>query len=570
MNSSYPVYTIKSECSDCYKCVRECYVKAIRIEDGHASVIPEQCIACGNCIKACPQNAKKVRNDLEKAKSLVSSAQKVFISLAPSWRGVWDISEQNLIRLIKELGFSEVSETALGAQEVSIQTAKFLSGEEKGLFISSACPAAVDFIRLYMPEYAKCITNIASPALTHAKMLKEQYGADISIVFIGPCIAKKNESDKHPELIDVALTFEELNQWIEQNGIVLNDSDNKDEYRFVPEEAYEGSLYPLEGGMNETIKRCELPGNVQLINVSALNSLKKSLEGIDPEKIDNPVFIEALACEGGCVAGPCISTRKPGISVISDVLSNAQSRKRIPKEPKLVLEESYLPAPAKETAYTLLEIEKALESIGKYSIEDELNCGGCGYNNCRQFTEALLSGKAETSMCVSYMRKTAMKKAGAMLRCMPSGVVIVNNLLKIVEINEAFIKMFAGEVYERFKGCPEDLIGAYLDRLLPCADIFRQVLKTGKDVHKEHYHIKDGLFDITVFSIETSQVVGAIIVDVTKSEMKRDRIAKKAQTVINKNISVVQEIACLLGEHMVETEVLLNSITECYESKKGE
>jgi len=558
VNSAYPVYTTKSECLDCYKCVRECYVKAIRIEDGHASIIPEQCIACGNCIKACPQNAKKVRSDLEKAKSLVLSGKKVFISLAPSWRGVWEFPEHNFIKMLKKLGFNEVSETALGAQEVSIETAKFLSKQEKGLFLSSACPAAVDFIRLYMPEYAKCITNIASPALTHAKMLKEQYGNDIAVVFVGPCIAKKNESDKHPELIDIALTFEELNLWIEQEELILNRDNTQENYKFVPEKSYEGALYPLEGGMNETIKRCNPGKDVQLINISSLDSIKKSLEGIDLEKVDKPVFIEAL--DGGCVAGPCISTEKAGISIISDVLSNVQTRKYIPNKPKLVVKEQYLPSPEKEAAYSLLEIENALKSIGKYSIEDELNCGGCGYNNCHQFAEALLAGKAETSMCVSYMRKTAMKKAGAMLRCMPSGVVIVNNHLKIVEINNAFIKMFVSELYERFQDNPEDLIGAKLEKLLPCADIFKQVLKTGKDIHKE-------LYDITVFNIETSRIIGAIIVDVTKSEMKRDQIAKKAQTVINKNISVVQEIACLLGEHMVDTEVLLNSIAEGYESK---
>jgi len=566
LNSSYPVYTVKSECLDCYKCVRECPVKAIRIEDGHASIIPDQCISCGNCIKACPQNAKKFRNDVKKAKELLKGQQKVILSLAPSWRGVWDVPEQYLIQMFKKLGFDEVSETALGAQEVSVYTANFLEEQEKGLFISSACPVAVDYIRLYMPEFTKCITAVASPALTHAKMLKQMYGDDIAVVFAGPCIAKKNEADKHPELIDVVLTFEEINFWLEEKSHILNDIDLDEKVEFVPEKSYEGALYPIEGGMNETIKRFKPDHEFQLINVSKLSTFKNFLTDLDVEKFDKPVFIEALACDGGCVCGPCSLTKKSGISRISEILSNVRNRKNIPETPCLVVHEEYLPAENIKTKYPLKEIETALESIGKYSIEDELNCGGCGYDNCRHFAEALLAGKAETSMCVSYMRKIAMKKAGAMIRCMPSGVVIVNNQLKIIETNESFIKMFFGDVYDRFKNCPEDMAGAYLERILPCTDIFEQALKTGKDIHKEHYPINKGLYDITIFTIEADLIVGAIIVDVTKTEMNREKLAKKARTVINKNISVVQEIACLLGEHMVETEVLLNSIAEGYET----
>ena len=185
MNNQYPVYTLTNECHDCYKCIRECPVKAIKIENGHASVIPEKCIACGNCVKACPSNAKRVRSDIDKAKNLILAQKDVYVSLAPSWRASFENSAEKMIALLKQLGFKDVSETALGAQEVSIKTAQMLNNSEKGLFISSACPVIVDYIRLYKPEYTKYITPVGSPLMTHAKMLKETYGNDISIVFIG-------------------------------------------------------------------------------------------------------------------------------------------------------------------------------------------------------------------------------------------------------------------------------------------------------------------------------------------------------------------------------------------------
>ena len=193
MDKQNPVYTLTNECHDCYKCVRECHVKAIKIENGHASVIPEKCIACGACVKACPTNAKRVRTDIDKVKKLLFDKKDVYVSLAPSWRASFENSAEKMIALLKQLGFKDVSETALGAQEVSIKTAKMLNEAGNGLFISSACPVIVDYIRLYMPEFTQCITPIGSPLMTHAKMLKETFGDDIAIVFVGPCIAKKNE-----------------------------------------------------------------------------------------------------------------------------------------------------------------------------------------------------------------------------------------------------------------------------------------------------------------------------------------------------------------------------------------
>lgn len=566
MNSKNPVYTLSNECHDCYKCIRECPVKAIKIENGHASVIGERCIACGSCVKACPSNAKRVRTDIDKAKNLIRAQKDVYVSLAPSWSGVFEIGEEKMVSVLKKLGFKGVSETALGAQEVSIKTAEMLNNAGKGLFISSACPVIVNFIRKYHPKFATCVTPVGSPAMTHAKMLKEEYGEDISVVFIGPCIGKKTESDEF-KLFDVALTFEELRLWLNDEAVDITSIPANPENKFVPRSAYEGSLYPIDGGMNETIRKIGVKPEVQLMDMSGLLSFEKALNQLNPEKLDKVIFVEALSCEGGCVAGPCISTEKAGISIVSDVLSNVKTREVVPKIPQTVVEMAIVPKKVVTSEYSIEDILKTLKKIGKHTVDDELNCGGCGYATCRDLAKALLDGDAETSMCVSYMRKIAMRKAAAMLRCMPSATVMVNSNMNIIEANDAFMRMFTGDMYEVFKARPDGITGAAIDRIVDFADIFKTILDTGKDLHKERYPSKNRLYDISAFTIEENEIVGAVITDVTQTEANREKISQKAHEVISKNISIVQEIACLLGEHMVETETLLSSIANDFDDK---
>ena len=566
MDSQYPVYTLVNECHDCYRCIRECPVKAIKIEDGHASVIPERCIACGNCVKACPPNAKRVRTDIDKVKNLILAQKKVYVSLAPSWNGVFDHSPAKMISILKKLGFTAVSETALGAQEVSIETAKILNNADKGLFISSACPVIVDFIRLYYPQFIDNITPIGSPAMTHSKMLREKYGDDIAIVFIGPCIGKKNEV-KYSGLFDAALTFEELKMWVADEIVDTETVKVDNSLDFVPYRANEGSLYPIDGGMNETIRKIGIRHDVQLMDICGLKNFERALNNLKPDSFDRVVFVEALSCEGGCVGGPCISSDKAGISVVSDILSDIRERENIPTEPQTVVPYGIKKGKIVHSQYPIEEILKTLKKIGKHTVDDELNCGGCGYATCRDLAKALLDGDAEVSMCVSYMRKIAMRKAAALVRCMPAAVVMVDNDLNILEANDSFMRMFTGDMYEIFKARPDGMSGAALDRIIDFSELFKTSLSTGKDLHKERYAVKNRLYDISIFTIEENQIVGAVITDVTQSETNREKIAQKAHEVISKNISIVQEIACLLGEHMVETETLLSSIANDYEDK---
>ncbi len=562
----YPLYTIKNNCMDCYKCVRRCPVKAIKIEDNSAQIIPELCIACGTCYRVCPAKAKQPRNDLARAKYLIESGKDVYVSLAPSWITEFKgLSEEKMIASLRRLGFKGVGETAAGAEEVSAHIAQMLSEKETGLFISTACPSVVEYIRKYLPEMIKYLTPLSSPLLAHCQMLKNKMGQDIEIVFVGPCIAKKLEADSHPELLSLSLSFNDIRQWFLEAGIIPEEIRSSVYDKFVMTKAQEGTAYPIEGGMIETVKAYDKTKTAYMMQLSGIQNIKRELSNMHPEQFNRPVFIECLACVGGCVGGPCISNRISGFDKRIEILEQSDfSQEAGKRSPTTDITLQYAQKQIIEKEYSEAQIRKALSMIGKYGVEDELNCGGCGYDSCRNFAKAMLSGKAEAEMCVSNMKQQAQRKANALIRCIPSPIVIVDNNLNIIEYNEKFAETFwqeekHAEIYEQ-----KDLRGADLRDFIDFTNLFSASLDLGQDIRREHVRFNNHLFDVVVFNIDKKQIVGGIIQDVTKMEMKKEQIAEKARDVIQKNLSTVQQIACTLGEHMAETEILLRSIAEDY------
>jgi len=568
MDRLFPIDTMETTCQDCYKCLRQCPLKAIRIEDGHAKITPDLCVACGICVQVCPVQAKKIRLDLGRARHLLDQEAEVYVSLAPSWAGEYPgLKAEQMICALKRLGFAGVSETALGAQEVSAAVAKMLN--RNGLYISSACPSTVRLVRKYLHDYAANITAVHSPVMAHSKLLRQHFGDAIRIVFIGPCIAKKTEADEHRDLLDIALTFEELNDWFRQMTLDPYTMTPDKNDRFVPFSAEEGALYPVEGGMITTIQALGAKDTVRYVAVSGIDNICKTLKGLEETSLQHPVFVEALGCEGGCIGGPC--AKASGALLGKRIL--VEDHAIIPplpvvREHTLDITETFTPAPAAPPAPDPALVRDALRRIGKRLPEDELNCSGCGYNTCREFAAALVRGTAEETMCVSHMRALAQKKANALLRSMPSGVVIVDAAMHIVECNERFARMFGPETTEIYETCP-GLKGCSLAKIIDFTDMFRTALKFDQEIHYDHFRYKNRLLNITVFSLDPHQVVGAVILDVTRQEGLRDQIAQQAQEVIRRNISTVQEIACRLGEHMADTEILLRSIAEGYACDSG-
>jgi iron only hydrogenase large subunit-like protein len=565
MNSLYPIYTGVTDCQDCYKCVRHCPVKAIHIKDGKASVIPEDCILCGKCVLICPSGAKRIRDDLERAKQLIRIKDRVIVSLAPSYVNEFEnVKKEQLIAAIKSLGFWGVSETALGAQEVSAHVADVLSKANKGVFLSSACPSAVELVRKHYPRFHDSVTTLKSPMQAHATRLIKEYGKNTTIVFVGPCIAKKDEADLHPDLVSVSITFQDLARWFEQEKIDLKNMQYNDTDKFIPEEAREGSLYPVEGGMIAGIKAECTVNDPAFMSFSGVGDIQMALKGLEDFNPPRPVFIELLACKGGCINGPAKLNDKSTVLKRFTILEESTySQKEYPRQPLENIQENYPKVNKIETLICEEDLIKTLHRIGKYTKEDELNCGGCGYFSCRDFAYALFEGKAEPEMCVTRMRKLAYKKANALLKAIPSGVVIVNEQLKIVECNRKFSKLL-GEVEEKIFEAKPGMEGARLDKILPFSHYFQSVLETGKDMLEKDFLIDKQILHGSIFTIEKNRIVGGVFQDITTPAMQREQIIDKTKEVIEKNLETVQKIAYLLGENASETQVVLDSIIHSF------
>ncbi|MFA8342657.1 MAG: [Fe-Fe] hydrogenase large subunit C-terminal domain-containing protein [Rhodothermaceae bacterium] len=568
MNPYFPVYTGQAECQDCYKCVRNCSAKAIRISDGKASVIQEKCILCGKCVEICPAGAKHIRSDTNRAKKLLQLKSKVFVSLAPSYINEFpEVKPEQLIAALKKLGFYGVSETALGAQEVSSHVARHLQ-TSGGINISSACPTAVQLIKKYHPEYSKNILKFHSPVLAHAGLLKEKYGDDIAIIFVSPCIAKKYESDQFFSLVQISLTFQGLRNWFEEENIDLMNIKFDKNDKFLPHRAEEGTLYPIEGGMIAGIKSdCSL-NDKNFMSFSGIEEISSALDGLKSIEKEENLFIELLACKGGCINGPAMKNKSAtGLKRYQIIKNSSQPKVSVPREPRIDIYNNHPVEAVRLTKYTENQITKILKKIGKHNLTDLINCGGCGYNSCKEFAEALLDGFAEKEMCVTYMRQLAQKKANALLKTMPSGVVIVDEELKIVECNENFANILGEDTEMIFEGVP-GLKGASLDKIIPFANHFETVLKTGNDLLNKDIKINNSIIHGSIFTIEKHRIIGGIFQDITAPAMYKNNVMTKTKKVIEKNLETVQKIAYLLGENASETEIMLDSIIHSFSTEQ--
>ena len=573
MNFLNPIFTEKRECQDCYKCVRHCPVKAIKVEGGYASVVPELCILCGHCVEVCPNSAKRVRDDLPQARQLFTLKPRVVVSLAPSYVSEFpELTPGQVIRAFKRLGFYGVSETALGAQQVSAQAAAALTEGGSRVLYSSACPTVVSYLQKHRPADSQFLTGLLSPLLTHCKMLRQAFGPDIGIVFIGPCIAKKLEAAQHPELLDVALTFDDLRRWLAQEKIAPETLMPETGDTFIPENSAEGAWYPVDGGMIAGMKSLCGVNDCSFMAFSGINAIQKAIEGLGSQPADGSLFLELLACEGGCVNGPRAAKRHGTAAKRRRVLRSVQALvPALPRQSSLDIQSVFAVAAQPLLKFSEAQVREALRGVGKLTRDDELDCGGCGYNSCREFAGALIQQKAERAMCVTYMRKLALKKANALIQKMPSAVVIINDAMRIIEYNAAFATMFACNVAPA--GSPPagtSLEGVMLSEVMPFANLFHAVLKNGEDILDRDLRYQKTILHAGIFTIEKHCVVGGILQDITEPAVRKAEVIRKAQEVIARSLHTTQTIACLLGESAAETEITLNSIIESFSPAKLE
>jgi len=618
MDRLQAIYTELTACQDCYKCLRECPVKAIQISDGHAKVMRELCIHCGHCVEICPQKAKKVRSDLDRARILVRIRPKAVLSLAPSFAAEFPgVPAASLIAGLRKLGFYAVSETSFGADLVSAAVSAGVSAGMPKVAISSACPSAVQYIHKYLPALSPYVTDVCSPMVAHGRYLKRLLGPETAVIFAGPCIAKKNEAESSEGAVDVALTFGELRAWIEEAGIDLAagvpagtpGGAPGPEDRFFPERSSHGAYYPVEGGMIASLKHAGMT-RAHCMTFTGVRQIREALQDLDvwaasaggeelpadaPSAVadaarqrDKTLFIELLACEGGCINGPQ-SIRRGGTAFkrlqVLEYAGESAARRAEEEaaggqaaaangdgsgalamgQPAALSE-----APIQNQAVPPDQLRAALASIGKYGHADELNCSGCGYDSCRAFASAVVLGKAEKTMCVSYMRNLAQKKANALMRAMPSAAVVVDASLRVVESNKPFAELLGEDAAEIFEIKPS-LENADIRKLVPFWQAFEDILSQAQaDSLTSDFRLGDKVIHGTIFSIEKGLLAGGMFQDVTVPWIQKDRVIQQAKGVMTKNLKTVQKIAYLLGENAAESEAALTSIIESFQGGGAE
>jgi Na+-translocating ferredoxin:NAD+ oxidoreductase RNF subunit RnfB len=552
------VFSNRARCRDCYRCVRVCPVQAIGIRDGQAYVDQRRCIACGTCIRQCPQKAKSYRKDLAEAMDSVRSGRTA-VSLAPSFACLfeeWQI--RRLPSALRKLGFGYVAEAAVGAEWAAVQTARHVRQHPGRLSIVSACPAVVQYIQRYRPELCGHIVPVASPMRAHGRALKAKLGADVKVVFIGPCVAKKTElqGDGEPA-VDLVLTFEELFEWFNAAGIQLADFEESDFDERPPKTA---RLYPLEGGCLKTaalpVDYCE----TKHITVSGIEAICDVLDAA--ATAEEGCVVEPLFCAQGCINGPVIGCEKTLFERKCAILRYYNASEEGPVcDPPVDLGQTFVADHIDQTPVTEEQIRRILEKTGKQNPEDQLNCGACGYSTCRQQAMAVLRQMAEPEMCVSWVRRLAERRTDRIIETSPNGIITLDEHLTILHVNSSFKRLFM---------CTDAVCGKPISYLMDPAPF--QTVASGRQelfeatIEHEKYNL---ICREIIYALQPEGQIVGIFVNLTRAvhnkrqfDQLQAQTLEQAQTLLRHQVDMAGKIAEYLGKSTAESEKLLVNLMQ--------
>ena len=545
----------KSNCKNCYKCIRHCPVKSIRFSGNQAHIIGNECILCGQCFVVCPQDAKAIVDETEKVKVLIQSGSPVYVSLAPSFIANYDgVGIEAMQDALCKLGFAGVEETAIGATMVKTEYERMLHEEHRDIVISSCCHSVNLLIQKYFPKELQYLADVLSPMQTHCRDIKKRF-PDAKTVFIGPCVAKKDEADYYEGIVDAVLTFEELTRWLEAEHIELKKkSDENDNSR--------ARFFPTTGGILKTMAQNE-PGYTYLA-IDGVENCIAALRDIENGNLHH-CFVEMSACVGSCIGGPVMEKyhRSPVKDYIS--VSNYAGEHDFPVEQpdEVQMRKTFTYIERHSQMPTEDEIRDILRQMGKMKPSDELNCGSCGYNTCREKAVAIFQNKAEISMCLPYLKDKAESFSDSIVNNTPNGLIVLNEKLEVQQINTAARKIMNIR-------SASDVLGDLVVRILD-PKVFLEVLNTGRDVRDQRIYLAEyGKYvEQTVIYDKEYRLLICIMRDVTDEESEREKkenISRQtveiADKVVDKQMRIVQEIASLLGETAAETKIALTKLKE--------
>ena len=545
----------KSNCKNCYKCIRHCPVKAIRFSANQAHIIGNECILCGQCFVVCPQNAKEIVDSTEKVRVLLQTGDPVVVSLAPSFIANYKgIGIASMRRALLKLGFAGVEETALGATIVKNEYERMLREESRDIVISSCCHSINLLIQKYFPAELEYLADVMSPMQAHCADIKKRM-PNAKTVFIGPCVAKKDEADYYEGLVDAVMTFEELTRWFKEERITLEpELDQTEESR--------ARFFPTTGGILKTMAQ-DAPG-YRYLAIDGVENCIAALKDIENGKI-HKCFIEMSACVGSCVNGPIMEKydRSPVHDYISVAEYAGERDFHVEQPSPMGLKKTFSMIERKLEMPSEHEIMTVLRQMGKFKTSDELNCGSCGYNSCREKAIAIWQGKAEPSMCLPSLKDTAESFSDTIVNNTPNGLLVLNENLEVQQINQAAKKIMNIRA-------DSDVLGEPVVRILD-PGVFVNVKQTGRTVTDQRVYLAEykRYIEQTVVYAPDSRLLICIMRDVTDEELereKKERINRQtvevADKVVEKQMRIVQEIASLLGETAAETKIALTKLKE--------
>ena len=551
-----------NNCKNCYKCIRTCPVKSISFANNKATIIHDDCILCGSCYLACPQKVKVVRNDIEKVKKMIANGDKVIVSIAPSFISNFKDSSIDTMRdALKKLGFYDVEETAVGATIVKNAYNKMLD-DKHDVIISSCCHSINLLIQKYYPKALKYLANVLSPMLAHGLDIKTRYGKDTKVVFIGPCIAKKDEADLNKEYIDAVLTFTELDDWLNDNNINIETSDS------VSIEKSKARFFPTCGGILKTMDTTN--EDFKYISIDGISSARYALEDIINGKI-HKCFIEMSACHGSCVNGPMIKDKARSVVTSYLAIENAAGKKDFDNMEinETNISQTYNPYSLIHAVPSEADIENTLKLMGKLDKSAELNCGSCGYSTCREKAIAIIQGKAIPEMCLPFLMEKAQSFSDKIVSNTPNGLMVLDEDLNIQLMNSAMCKIVG-------ISSPNIVLKKNVTMILDPTEYARALGEYDNTIFKKMYLSEyDKYVENTIIYDRKFHILICVMRDITKNEIslqKREEVLKKSvditNEVIEKNMRAVQEIASLLGESAAETKVALLSLKDTLKNDK--
>ena len=543
----------KSNCKNCYKCIRFCPVKSIRFSGNQAYIIGNECILCGHCFVVCPQDAKQIVDETEKVRVLLQGGAPVYVSLAPSFIANYEgVGIGSMRTALKKLGFCDAEETAVGATIVKNEYERMIDEQESDVIISSCCHSVNLLIQKYFPKELPYLANVLSPMQAHCMDIKKRV-PEAKTVFIGPCVAKKDEAQYYEGIVDAVLTFDELTKWLKDEGVEPNpetDSDENSRARF----------FPTTGGILKTMKQDNT--DYTYMAIDGVENCIQALKDIENGKV-HKCFIEMSACSGSCVGGPVMEKfhRSPvkDYMAVSDFAGKNDFKVEQPDS--LELKKTFTVIEKKLQDPTDDEINEVLRRMGKFKPSDELNCGSCGYNTCREKAVAIIQGKAEISMCLPYLKDKAESFSDTIVKNTPNGLMVLNEALEVQQINGAALKIINLRRAEDIMG---DLVVRVLD-----PKPFMEVLSSGKPIKNQKTFLAE-----TILYDKEYRLIICIMRDITDEEdirEKKEEISRRtveiADKVVDKQMRIVQDIASLLGETAAETKIALTKLKETIEDE---